>query len=176
MSGTPSSKIYSFPLFLGKRSLFPWMAEYLSDGLISCVSYSLYYPVFGAKEVLSVDELVALIFWCHSFVHHTRTDCHLYLTESEGIDFVSCILDPSSVIGIKRRETFESRKRTVQRCPVSEYLEMLVYHIYFFRIQSIRNVNMGELLTPERLALLVSVAALATISIASVLTILLCTR
>ena len=35
---------------------------------------------------------------------------------------------------------------------------------------------MGELLTPERLALLVSVAALATVSIASVLTILLCTR
>ena len=53
---------------------------------------------------------------------------------------------------------------------------MLVYHIYLFMIQSIRNVNMGELLTPERLALLVSVAALATISIASVLTILLCTR
>ena len=52
---------------------------------------------------------------------------------------------------------------------------MLVYNI-FFRIQSIRNVNMGELLTPERLALLVSVAALATVSIASVLTILLCTR
>ena len=48
---------------------------------------------------------------------------------------------------------------------------------YFsFRIQNIRNVNMGELLTPERLALLVSVAALATISIASVLTILFCTR
>ena len=54
--GTPSLKICSFPLFLGKRSLFPWMAEYLSDELISCVSYSLYFPVFGAKEVLSVDE------------------------------------------------------------------------------------------------------------------------
>ena len=54
--GTPSFKIYSFPWFLGKRSLFPWMAEYLSYGLISCVSYSLYFPVFGAKEVLSVDE------------------------------------------------------------------------------------------------------------------------
>ena len=53
---------------------------------------------------------------------------------------------------------------------------MLVYHIYLFIIQSIRIVNMGELLTPERLALLVSVAALATVSIASVLTILLCTR
>ena len=52
----------------------------------------------------------------------------------------------------------------------------IVYHIFFFRIQSKRNVNMGELLTPERLALLVSVAVLATISIASVLTILLCTR
>ena len=52
----------------------------------------------------------------------------------------------------------------------------IVYHIFFFRIQSKRNVNMAELLTPERLALLVSVAALATVSIASVLTILLCTR
>ena len=54
--GTPSLKICSFPLFLGKRSLFPWMAEFLSDELVSCVSYSLYFPVFGAKEVLSVDE------------------------------------------------------------------------------------------------------------------------
>ena len=37
-------------------------------------------------------------------------------------------------------------------------------------------IRMGELITPERLALLISVATLATVSIASVLVLLFCTR
>ena len=109
------------------------------------------------------------------FIAQGLTATYILLSQKE-LTLISPILDFSSVNGIKRRETFESRKRTLKCCPVSQSLAMLVYHIFFFRIQSIRNVNMGELLTPERLALLVSVAALATISVASVLTILLCTR